>query len=347
VPFHCPLDSQTPVEIAADFTDACQDKQELATDFTAIDFSPADQMLESPSSSPLNRLNMWAQLELDLLLADGEADVQRRSKSYERALWGKSTGPPSFFASALVHIALLCLLAFLPATLVGGNPGYTGNVIAVRIVPQEELIPQDESPASIDSAASAPSRAKRVEKPREHKPAESPKQPTDVNETGSRPGKIVLTNMPATAEEHKEQKKPEPEEARNLTKNPEGDGPQDSVASIPSVASAERRFIPAAGHAGQAFESSVLSAIREAIFFPKRALEDRHHGEVVVAFTIKKDGAISEVSITRPSGFTILDQAAIRIIEKAAKKFPPIPTELNAETLNYIVPILFKKKRGS
>jgi periplasmic protein TonB len=125
-----------------------------------------------------------------------------------------------------------------------------------------------------------------------------------------------------------------------------GEGPRNAIASLPSIASAERRFIPAAGAEGKAFEAMVLSAIREAIFFPKQAVKERHHGEVVVAFAITKDGSISSLHVTKPSGYPILDEAAIKIIQKAAAKFPAIPDTIDKQSMDYVVPILFKERRG-
>ena len=133
-------------------------------------------------------------------------------------------------------------------------------------------------------------------------------------------------------------------EITNEKEDPRGDGHQNSLASMPSTASAERRFIPAAGQGGEAFDSLVLSAIREAIFFPKQAVQERQHGEVVVAFSINKDRSISSLGIAKSSGFTILDEAAIKIVQKAAKKFPPFPDGLSTDTLHFVVPILFKEK---
>jgi len=118
------------------------------------------------------------------------------------------------------------------------------------------------------------------------------------------------------------------------------------VASQPSVASAERQFIPAGGQEGNVFEVRVLSAIREAIFFPKEAAKKGHHGEVVVAFVINKNGSMWNAHIMKTSGSLILDEAALKIIQKAAAKFPVIPDAMKKESIDYAVPILFKEKRG-
>ena len=196
-------------------------------------------------------------------------------------------------------------------------------MLSATILSHEDLIPQDESPASVDSPASAPSIAKASKKPKEPESTEQPKESLD--------------RFAAL------EKEPE-KEITNEKEDPRGDGHQNSLASMPSTASAERRFVPAAGQGGEAFDSLVLSAIREAIFFPKQAVQERQHGEVIVAFSINKDRSISSLGITKSSGFTILDEAAIKIVQKAAKKFPPFPDGLGKDTLHFVVPILFKEK---
>ncbi|MEJ2368312.1 MAG: 50S ribosomal protein L5 [Acidobacteriota bacterium] len=42
----------------------------------------------------------------------------------------------------------------------------------------------------------------------------------------------------------------------------------------------------------------------------------------------------------------LLDEAAVDIIGNAAKDFPPIPASISRDSLNYVVPIIFKKKRS-
>jgi periplasmic protein TonB len=89
----------------------------------------------------------------------------------------------------------------------------------------------------------------------------------------------------------------------------------------------------------------VLSAIREAIFFPKKALKEGNHGEVIVKFAITSDGSISGLHIAKTSGSSILDEAALKIVRKAGTKFPPIPEAWNKESVDYAVPILFKERK--
>jgi TonB family protein len=54
--------------------------------------------------------------------------------------------------------------------------------------------------------------------------------------------------------------------------------------------------------------------------------------EVVVKFTIQKDGTLTDVQIERPSGFMALDMAAQRAV-LATARIPPLPAQFSNPTL--------------
>ena len=196
----------------------------------------------------------------------------------------------------------------------------------MNIAALEDLIPQDANPASIDSLASKPSIAAKAKKPTEKKIADSTEKLFDENDIRS--NRITMIERPKTEEKPNEKKddkkKIDDKEKPDLT----SEGELNSMASAPSVASAERQFVPAASRGHEAFKSMVLSAIKEAIFFPKAALKERQHGETVVAFVINRDGSVTDLRMEKSSGSKILDEAAIKIVQKAGKKFPPFQKAL-------------------
>jgi periplasmic protein TonB len=292
----------------------------------------------------VDSLRARGKIQMDMIAVGLESGPSDRDESPMISMVQRSGQRPAFLASTLVHITCLCLTAFFPVSHAAGTSVGDGNVIMMRVMAHEDVIPQDESPASIDSAESAPLKARR-DKHREQSPVEPPKPMVDVHETGPGPGTVVMKKL-EPADRQSDQEQPERERSKEPEDHQDGDAPQDSAASLPSTAGAERRFIPAAGLEGNAFDATVLSAIRESIFFPKAAFNRRQHGEVVVAFAISKDGSLTNLRITKPSKSAILDEAAVRIIEKAAKKFPPIPETVHRERLEYVVPILFKEKKG-
>jgi len=315
----CPPDDLTPGLVRLGWSDASEEKEfDLSSSFCPLD----DLIPGLVRFGAFGWKNSTNELDLDQLCTDTESDdLQTAWKPLRLFRETRSTRLPGFLTSGLVHFVVFVLFFIHPVSLISGSPHHSGNVITARIVADEDWVPQDESPASVDSAASTP----------------STKQKTKQDE---KPNSFPVTDRQTLAEKPPEENKTEKEEPVKE------DSPKDSTASLPSTASAERRFIASAGLEGKTFEHLVLSAIREAIFYPKKAVNERHYGEVVVAFALGKDGSLLNLSITKPSGSAFLDDAALKIIRKAAGKFPPIPDAFKGQSVDYVVPILFKEKRG-
>jgi protein TonB len=64
--------------------------------------------------------------------------------------------------------------------------------------------------------------------------------------------------------------------------------------------------------------------------YPEVARENRLSGDLVLDVAINADGTVNTVRIARSSGQTILDDAAIRIVQIAAP-YPPFPDEIRHE----------------
>lgn len=305
------VDVRPDMEIAGNtarvFLDWNEASEEKEVDLSSCDCTLDERIPGLLRFGPFGWKNSANELDLDRHHMETESDdFQIAWKPL--LLFGEaiSTRFPGFLTSGLIHAAVFILFFIHPVSPISGSSCPSGNVVSVTIAAEEDLVPQEECPASVDSAASIASTKQKTK--HDEKPLEDKK----------------------TAKE-------EPVEE---------DKPNDSTASLPSIASAERRFIASAGPEGKTFESMVLSAIREAIFYPRKAVNERHYGEVIVAFALNKDGSLCSLSITKPSGSPVLDEAALKIIRKAAQKFPPIPDALNSQSIDYVVPILFKEKRG-
>ncbi len=245
-------------------------------------------------------------------------------------------------ASTLVHVGLVLLLTVTAGGKVSGTGGERGSAMAARLIAPEEVVPQDESPASVDSIAMQATRARKTEPSREVPKPEPTKLPEELPQTRQERSALVLP-------EHLKQKPPEqPAEPDKKLKEPEtepGVDKQTNQGSIGSVASAERRSLATAGSDGDEFESALLSAIRQAVFFPKKAVDKGAYGEVLISFSIGRDGALSEMTVSRSSGDPILDEAALKIIRAASKRFPRLPDRVAADSRGYDIPIRFKERR--
>jgi protein TonB len=65
--------------------------------------------------------------------------------------------------------------------------------------------------------------------------------------------------------------------------------------------------------------------------YPEMARRERIYGKLMLTVSIRSDGSVESIEISRPSGQRILDAAAIRIV-KLASPYPPFPPDIAKET---------------
>jgi periplasmic protein TonB len=291
-------------------------------------------------------LSEFVSCELDVsgALEECELEPGLQVVRVSKGAFGQMVSTRFAGASLLVHALMILLVIVAAARHPHGTYGQGGEKIMVRFVAQEECVPLEETPASVDSAASSPSVAGTPERDKNKRQDDKPEKQEEVPQQQSDAPRVVASNEPSAVTAREEEAKKQVDRKVNDMKS--GDGPIDSIASLPSVASEERRMLSAGGSDMESFQSRVLAAIREAIYFPKEALARRKHGETVVQFSVNRDGSVSGLSVTQPSGSSILDEAALVIIQKASKNFPSNPERLAKESVSYVVPIHFKEKRS-
>lgn len=65
--------------------------------------------------------------------------------------------------------------------------------------------------------------------------------------------------------------------------------------------------------------------------YPREAAEKGIHGDLVITFTIKRDGSLGEAEVTRTSGYSMLDEAALKAL-KEGQPYWPLPKEWKEDT---------------
>jgi protein TonB len=65
--------------------------------------------------------------------------------------------------------------------------------------------------------------------------------------------------------------------------------------------------------------------------YPDAARRQNLSGKLIVQVALYPDGSVREITIRKPSGHKILDDAAVRIVKLAAP-FAPFPENIRAET---------------
>jgi len=85
------------------------------------------------------------------------------------------------------------------------------------------------------------------------------------------------------------------------------------------------------------FQRNILTAIDRVWSPPSAALVPKK-SQCTVAFTLSKNGSVSNVRIVRRSGFSALDDSARSAVQQA--DFPAFPANLNKNSLNVEVPFV-------
>ncbi len=65
--------------------------------------------------------------------------------------------------------------------------------------------------------------------------------------------------------------------------------------------------------------------------YPEQARRDQIYGKLQLSVSIKADGSIETIEVSRTSGKPILDAAAMRIVKLAAP-YPPLPADIRRDT---------------
>lgn len=109
--------------------------------------------------------------------------------------------------------------------------------------------------------------------------------------------------------------------------------PAASALAVPSAKVPEQPTQPPAAKAAPStpkpqehYEDENLGRIRtilmEKLVYPKNAQRLKQQGEAVVTFTLEPNREVSQITITKSSGFDLLDDAAKTLIETSASEFP-------------------------
>jgi protein TonB len=65
--------------------------------------------------------------------------------------------------------------------------------------------------------------------------------------------------------------------------------------------------------------------------YPEEAKRHKMHGSLILHVAIRADGSVERIRVVESSGFDLLDEAAVKIVELAAP-FAPFPPDIRAET---------------
>ena len=101
-------------------------------------------------------------------------------------------------------------------------------------------------------------------------------------------------------------------------------------------------LLPLAGHfTYAALVSSVRGRIDGAKRYPRLARRAGFEGRALLIFKILRDGRVAEIRVLESSGFDMLDEAAVRAVERAAP-FPEEARQIRGDYIEVILPLVFQ-----
>ncbi len=103
------------------------------------------------------------------------------------------------------------------------------------------------------------------------------------------------------------------------------------ITPPPPAVNSEKEFLDA--HLGE-----IRGVLLQNLKYPKMAQKLKMQGTVRVAFTLNVDGSVENIKVVESSGFEILDEDAMKLIEKTASSFPkPTKSVRISAPLGYIL----------
>jgi len=166
-----------------------------------------------------------------------------------------------------------------------------------------------------------------------------------LNETPKQPKLTTLTSINAEQVIAQQRNAPEQEEKQALSEQSSSEEISLAIASLQAqldlqqqaFARQPRKYTLSSASARKSHEASYLDSWRRRveavgnINYPVQARQQQVYGNVRMLIALNASGQISETRIIQSSGESLLDQAAVDIVNLAAP-FEPFPEELKAET---------------
>jgi len=88
------------------------------------------------------------------------------------------------------------------------------------------------------------------------------------------------------------------------------------------------------------YKAALRRAIEDHKRYPRQAVRLRREGEVVVGFTLRRDGVVEALRIVAGSGSRLLDKAALAAVEKISGRLP-FPEALQRRQWDFTLPISY------
>ncbi|MBQ0833605.1 energy transducer TonB [Marinobacter sp.] len=164
--------------------------------------------------------------------------------------------------------------------------------------------------------------------------------------------KPVQKTKPEPKPKPKPKPKPEPKPAPTPEPEPEPEPetvaePEASVTPEPALESGDSQSqssVPLQNAGNPSAVDDYLGKLSRHLSrfyeYPRRARRLGQEGAPVITFTFRRDGSLVDHSLRTESGHSLLDKAALAMLEQAAP-LPPVPDDMSGRTFSYALPVRF------
>ncbi len=200
-------------------------------------------------------------------------------------------------------------------------------------IPEMPLTPPDIPAPEVVLPKPEPPK-KKVEEAKPEKPKEKPKKEKTPEPQAKPKPKPKPDPEPPVAE----QPAPQPAKQQAAVAAPV------APASVPAAPSAGE--IAARNAAEVNWQGILLAHLQRHQKYPRAARRQNAEGTVMVRFRMDRSGKVLSYSLVRSSGFDVLDEEALAMIERA-QPLPALPPEIPGEAKEIVVPAQFLMRNAN
>jgi protein TonB len=239
---------------------------------------------------------------------------------------GISVKALSLLASLALHAAVLATAALLIGETRSG-PAESSSSLHVSV---ERIEPADESPKENP----APEISQQIPEQAESDRPIKPKVMVEKSQTEPQPLKIKIAPTKALAQK---QTKPIAAKSNSSSSRPTPENKGSHVTENKPM-----QLAKAGNYSRQSrdYQSRLQRLVERHKYYPLQARRNGIQGKATVSFTIRRDGKIERIALSRSSGRSILDQAAITTIQRIGKA-PRFPDSIKRTSWRFSMPIAY------
>lgn len=303
-----------------------------------------DNLARKPHLSLVPGREPAREIEADFIPELTESSVEGHKR------WWRLDGEYSRWVTSL-GIVLLMYAAPLAWWLWPDNtPGVNLPPPAAMVV---ELAPAPVAPPAPADQPPGPEQAEATPPPPEPEPMPNPEPELPPLPEVPKPEAALEPVEEPPVEEPEAEQEPPPKIEEPIEETPPEEKPTSSASAPPEApmdddqAAAPNQGVsaPVVDHNRVLnWQSSLMMKLNEAKRYPVSARRSRHEGVAYLRFAMDREGSVLSASIESSSGYPLLDEETLALIERA-QPLPKPPEDMPGESLEFVVPVEFYLNR--